>query len=640
MEPANGQGASCAAGLGHAVAEKAMARTERDRRLAKGARTNAVSPAAAVLPPKWVLYGLFPALLLTAVAFLAVRPVADPDVWFHMALGRYVIQEHTLPRMDIFSSTASGHEWISSGWAASVLLYKAFDLLGPEGTGLALIVVLLSGSAYLSVYFVAVRALGNRGTIILPLLAGILASSPRFTPRPDLWSQLLTAVVSLLLVTARGGLVKWNWQLLALPPVVALWANMHAGFLAGLILVAVYGAWFLWHGRDAFAVISGARCPCSFNLAALALCFGVWMLNPYGYRVLALACKIKAIEGVRFAIYEWMPLVTRPEFNLPWPVYMGFLILLGLSVLTLAGAGRTAPLWQPAAVVFLFAFAVVQRRQIGLAGAAVPALIAPHMQWMDLWFARRRPLLPALAAASMILVCTAQYSGALQAGKGFPKVGRDCRSLPCVVTDFLAQNPPPANMANTYGAGGYLLFFLGPQTKVFIDGRLDVYPAQIWRDYLAVDESAMSVDTFRERYGINTFCVYSGDAFGEPRHIANRLSSHPDWRLVYFDDDYSVFVHASQKDYCRVHAYEFASPFVPDRFVEALRKPENRGQARDEVQRAIETSAHSANALALGAIGAALLGDDASAQQFADEALTRNPGNELIGKYLGEPKQR
>lgn len=613
--------------------------------------SGSASDPAISSPAKWIIpYFLIPALLVAAVAFCTIKPIADPDCWFHMAFGRYVLQHHQIPKTDVFSYTAVGREWISSGWLSSVFLEFLFEKCDSTGSGAGpiLMVFFAVATAVLLIYFVAVRSFRSAGGIALVLLAALLASYMRYLPRPDVWSVFFTAAVTLILVYADGGFPQTGETLeksvasphgaksppilWALPLVMVLWGNMHAGFLAGVVVICIFGAWQLF-----LAVQRGRRerllwlVPCALGAVA-------WLLNPYGWRILALAQKIKAIPGYRELIFEWMPLVRfKAGFFLPWPTYVGFALVLGTAGWLMGRERRTVQPWRVAALVFFTLFALWQRRQSGLFAFAAPVLILPEIAAAERTFslAARPARLAVNCSVFAGIICVMQFTGKLESGEGWPVIGRNGRMLPCIATDWYKENRPPGNMYNNYGIGGYLLYFLSPETKVFIDGRLDIYDPRTWADYQAIDEHRMSIENAISKYGLTNFFIYSRDAEDDAEHIAHRLARDPDFRLVFFDDDHAIFARATGESagYAAAHEFKYVSPFTPDKMLDALKNPALRDAVRTEIQRAREISLGSANANVLAAIASNAMGDVGGAQRFLDDALVRDPQN-FLAKHV------
>jgi hypothetical protein len=580
---------------------------------------------------------LYPGVIVVALVFLIIRPIADFDCWFHMALGRYVMEHHAIPYTDVFSFTAGGREWISSGWLPSVMLHLLFQAWGPAGP--VLMVLGVVGAAYLGIYYWSHRRYSTGGVMCLLLVASLLASYMRFNPRPDVWTLLMSALLSMILVSADERLEadasRMPRALWSLPILFLAWANLHAGFMAGYGIVAIFCAAQLLRWRQ-----SGGRArlmllvPCVVSLVT-------WVANPYGFRLPALAQKIKSIPGVRDLIFEWMPIVYLPGYNLPWPTYLGIALFLGLAVWVVRTSPQRVPRWRLVCIAFFVLFGFYQRRQMGPAAFVLPIMLAPHMGGLDLRMASVRMLKPALALAGGIALCVMQYTETLAYGGGMPIFGFEARMLPCFATDFLLAHRPPQNMFNTYGFGGYLLYFLGPETKVFMDGRLDIYPASVWEDYLAAEEDRLSLDETVRRYGIQTFVIDIRDSYGEPRHLAPRLTERPDWKLIYFDDDVGIYVHESPEtaSYIAPLELKYVTPHNPQRLVAALGKPETRDPALHELRRVLELSGGSANAHALTALAAATLGDRQSAASEMAQALARDPKCYLARQLAGRAQR-
>jgi hypothetical protein len=234
----------------------------------------------------------------------------------------------------------------------------------------------------------------------------------------------------------------------------------------------------------------------------------------------------------------------------------------------------------------------------------------------------------------MLLIAALQVRGAISASSGWPKAGIDCADLPCVATDFLTENRPPDKLFNSYGFGGYLLYHLGPQTKVFIDGRLDVYDPQVYLDMLAVEEDRLSIDELEKRYDVRTWVVQITDAIGDPKHLASRLAARADHALVHFDDQCAVFVKRAPDTlpYIQQHEFRFANPWKLNTLSDVLHSPATAQRVMDEMPRALDQSQGSSNASALASAAAAFAGDPQTAQQLLQNAAARNPRNPLVAQ--------
>ncbi|MGI8904878.1 MAG: hypothetical protein ACR2IE_00100 [Candidatus Sumerlaeaceae bacterium] len=565
---------------------------------------------------------IYPALLVFAIAVCSFRPVLDPDCWFHMALGRLLNETHRLTRVDVFSSTAAGNEWISSGWLPSLLLHVSYTRW--QFAGLAACVFVTMALTYLAVYYHGVVRLRNRGSLVIILLTSVLAANMRFTPRPEIFSLLFLALMLVCLLAIDAALESVPARVprvaFAVPLLIMAWANCHAGFVIGLLVLFIYCGTLGWRWRH---LRSKPMLHCA---ALLATGFLTWLINPYGWNAMKLAGKIQAMPGVQQHVMEWMPLFATTGPALPTASLVGLGLLVGLAVLILVLHGGRVQTWHAIAIALFVVLACWQRRHHGLSAIALPILLMPYMAALDRVLMRIPGLVQTLAASGAVAIALLQHSGALQVGRGLFHLAPDNDLLPSLAVRWINAHRPPENLYNAYGAGGYLLYNSGPQTKVFIDGRLDVYDPATWRDSLGFESGDIAISDFAKRYSIQSALVYIRGMGTNPAHIARRLDSEPGWQLVYFDDSYALYVRetAETSRYLRENAFRFVNPFDLGR----ITSPEAvvaAGTVRAEIQRALKTSDNSVKAMLVAAYEARHRGDEATAQKYIEAARVKNP---------------
>ena len=176
--------------------------------------------------------------LVVAALLLAVVPcldvLGDPDLWWHLRAGRWMLDHLAVPGGELFTYTAQGAPWTPHEWLAEVV----FAGLAAAG-GLLLVAVVMAAVAWSGLWACALRA-RDRGAgglaIAGALLLGARAAEPVLGTRPQVATFALTAWTLLVAERhlARGGRVRW-----LLPPLLALWANLHAGFLGGIAVLGV-----------------------------------------------------------------------------------------------------------------------------------------------------------------------------------------------------------------------------------------------------------------------------------------------------------------------------------------------------------------------------------------------------------------
>ena len=91
-------------------------------------------------------------------------------------------------------------------------------------------------------------------------------------------------------------------------------------------------------------------------------------------------------------------------------------------------------------------------------------------------------------------------------------------------------------MFNDYNWGGYLIWRLFPERKVFIDGRADVYGDEFIFEYLRTYHAEPAWRDRLEHHGIRTVLT-------EPHsQLANLLREEKGWRNVFEDPRAAIFV--------------------------------------------------------------------------------------------------
>jgi hypothetical protein len=409
----------------------------------------------------WLL--LAPLLLLILAWPLAQR--TDPDYWWHERTGQLIWEARALPNADPYSYTARGRPWVMHEWLSEVGLYLAESragywanavLFGLVGAGTALLVYRTCrawGVGELPAAFLTVWAFA--------LMAG------SYNVRPQAFTAFFVALEVYLLTRYKAGARRALW---ALPPVFALWVNLHGGYAIGLAFLglAVCGeAVAAWLGRPA--------APVRPLLLALGLAALATLLNPYGVGALLypLGYAGTGNASMRF-IQEWQ----SPDFH-----QAGFATLaLALAALMAVGVGRR-PLGVSEALWALLTglMSLLSVRHIQLFGIVALPLLGARLQeeapalrrTLSAW--RRPGVLGVLWL--VVLAVPAALLASPQAGEVTLQFGRhpSARGYPAGAAEYLLRQRPAGQMLNLYGWGGYLIYTLYPDYPVFIDGRADVY---------------------------------------------------------------------------------------------------------------------------------------------------------------------
>lgn len=232
---------------------------------------------------RWILPTLGGLLVLLAYAFtLFLRKgslfAGDGDPGRHIRVGGYILEHRAIPRTDVFSHTMQGQEFVPFEWLSEVLTAAVHAAAGLAGVA-ALTGLLFAAGVGLT--YVAIRRAGVPAPVAFGFgFVGFLLQAIHLHPRPHMFTTALVALFSLILLEVRRGAPR-KW-LLALPPLMVAWVNLHGGFLVGFILIGVFAGDALARAtrhRESEALRELAR----WLLGTLAACIAASLLNPAGW---------------------------------------------------------------------------------------------------------------------------------------------------------------------------------------------------------------------------------------------------------------------------------------------------------------------------------------------------------------------
>ncbi len=469
------------------------------------------APASSRASWAWLACVLLAALLLSAFR------VADADTFWHLKTGQVILETGRLVRTNLFSAVHRDVPWHNMEWLFEVVLAAAYEAGGWAGVA-ALKIALVAATAAL-LFAALVTAAGAPWLAAVIGVLVLVLSRYRFTERPHLFSFLFFAFVIWALErdSRRGGRVLWS-----LPPLFALWSNMHPELVLslGYLAARLVGEWI-----DAHREGGVARGALRRHLLLLLLCALATLANPAAYRVIASPLNLlQPAVGPQILEFERTTLARHPLF---W--------LLAAAAALLIAARRGSRRWSDLLpLVFLGAVgAGYARATTAFAMAAAPLLHRGLAEWAGDPSPRVRRLLQAGAAAAVIglVLGSLRLDQRLDYRRG---IGPIPEMVPEAAASFILANDLPPVLYNHYNEGGYLIFRLYPRLGVFQDGRGAV-PREFYQT-LARQHSAGFTPLF-EQFGVHTALVRVNEL--------GRLFPASVWGLVYWDDVYAVLLRRS-----------------------------------------------------------------------------------------------
>src|SRR5437868_10730700 len=316
---------------------------------------------------------------------MALKPVVDNDVFWHLATGRYMWATGRIPHADPFSWTVRGRAWIAHEWLTELWL----DPLYSHGGYAALMLVFAAIiTAAFAVAYATARLLGaSRPLGVGVTVLAAVASSHTWGVRPQMISMLLMALTAWLLTraglpalptaqddghAAAAGRRRALW---ALPALMVVWVNLHGGFIFGLALIGIFTlghsaeAW--WARRARHADARGRQWARSWRL--LALCVAACLLNPNGLKGLIYPFSYLGNNASTRYIAEWV----SPDFHqMQYQFFEALLLALIASVALSPRRPRVTEVLLMLAFTYLGLDSV---RNINLFAVIVAPLIAVYL---------------------------------------------------------------------------------------------------------------------------------------------------------------------------------------------------------------------------------------------------------------------
>jgi hypothetical protein len=482
------------------------------------------------LPELWA----FLAIALPVVAAL-VASMSTVDLAYAVRAGRQMLDTRTLMTTDSFTFTVAGQPWFDQQWLAQVLLGGAYAI-----GGWALLAALRA--ALVGVLFGLV--LGTCRLAGAPLrpaagltLASFVVSAVGLALRPQLVAMVLFAL-TLWLLAMRRGHPRWVW---ALPVIVALWANLHGSFFLGPLAVG-----FAWLEDRR------SRRPGADRLLIVALVSATaTLLNPWGIGVWSYAVSLSVSPTIRSLLVEWQ--ATSPLAFVGSAFYLSLAAVVGAILLVARRSGWRSMPW-PALLWLAVLAAIGMYAQRGVVWWAIgtPSVVAgllfdaPAPTLTPTWNGTSAPVAPhgselrSPANLAVALVICAIGVLALPWWRAEPPnagVTPLLTDAPEGVTHALLTRAKPGDRLFAPQQLGSWFEFAAPSAPVFVDSRVELFPASIWDDYLAAAAGGANGRSILDRWHV-TLVATTPDAL---QPLTATLRSDASWSVLYDAADGTVF---------------------------------------------------------------------------------------------------
>ncbi|MGZ6251721.1 MAG: hypothetical protein ACXWM1_01485 [Candidatus Binataceae bacterium] len=498
--------------------------------------TTASAEGPAALPQRMrnSLLRYSPAVVLLAILVADSSRHTDPDLWGHIRFGQAFIADRHLIDRDPYSYSAANHLWRDHEWLAEVVMAAVYNAAGVVGLKLWKFIF-----TALTVLFIAdsEASTGAPPSVQLPVL---LVASVGLILQTQFRPQMFTLVClsALIALLARDNYRRGPTIWLAVP-LMALWANPHGGFVAGIVTLALYS------GVAALCDLAageGLRRAIRLALVTLAA-IAATLVNPYGIGMWKAVLYALSNPYTRGIVNDWQPLAHA--LALQWHqglfgalIYVAAIGLIAALALAFVASPRAGDLPLVAIAAFMSIAAFQSVRNMALAVIAVSGPLARHLAVLS---ERRRRGAPAPDSRSVNqwLILAACVVLIVQGGLFSSRLAQD-EPYPAGAVSFMRAHGLHGNLLCDFGWGEYLIWHTFPSDRVFIDGRNDtVYPPEVVHDYLLFRFNLPGGAQVLDNYPHDFVLIPS---IATARHL---MEQRHDWKLLYRDRDALLYARAS-----------------------------------------------------------------------------------------------
>lgn len=445
----------------------------------------------------------------------------DGDLARHLVLGKHILRAG--PRFqDVFSFTRAGDPFLAYEWLSQVTLH----LVNAAG-GLPFVAVFSGMILATTLAMVVVYVRRKGGDPWLAFMTGALAAvltGPHWIARPHLFTLLALPCLLLLLDRER-------FRLPGIAALFAVWANLHPGFLYGLVILFVIMVGRVLEGR-----LSGSLSPRDVvrSLSVVLVAIGASMMNPFGWNLHAHIIHHARDMQLSALVDEFQPLDLFSGY--------GILILGLVSVVALGLSVQRKRVPLDALGVFLLGFfaALAARRHgplLGVAGLPMMArALTPAVSELPEWFAgkmrrvfresdgrSKSASLGVLAVLGLVVVLRGHIGGLVLIPNRF-----SADDFPVEAVDQARSAGLTGNLLSEYTWGGYVLYSW-PEQRIFVDSMADFFGPELIYDYLMMRDAGPEWRRYLLAWDIS-LVLLSPEA-----PLSHELLAEPGWELWHTD---------------------------------------------------------------------------------------------------------
>lgn len=444
---------------------------------------------------------------------VGIARLSDNSFFWHLQTGGRIL-DHGFPHADPYSFVAKGTPWVVQSWLAEVTYGGLDRLAGPFA--IRVFCGLVGVAITVLAFRLALRLAHDRMRAALVTVAALAALYTLWSERPLLIGVLFFVLLLWVVEVPDGPLARR--ELLALPIIFWLWANVHGSFALGFAYLGLHvlGRWLEghrpWEGRERRLVLGG--------LIAFVACF----LNPYGVSLVTFPVDLMRRGDALKDVVEWM----SPDFHSVRG--LAFALWVVVFVVVLARARHRVTIRDLVVTLPFLVLGFWALRNIALAPLVGLPVVARAVA-VD-----RRPDDSRIQLGWVFVAVL----GILAVGMGMRAAGQPDYALdsyPVQAMNAVERQGLLGSRVLTDDAdAGYVILRYGTTQPVFMDDRFDMYPLPVIRDFTTLSSGTAGWDDVLRKYDVEVV------VWGRDRALTQLLQQSDQWRVTHRDAKNLVFV--------------------------------------------------------------------------------------------------
>ena len=462
--------------------------------------------------------------LLGILLFHGITSINN-DIGRHLKLGEIIWKTTSIPDTNFFSYTVPEFPFMNHHWLSEVIMYGMYVAGGFKLLIIAKIVLAIG--AFYAVWNAVKQKSFFFGTF--GFITGISIFIERSEMRPEIFSYLFLGLFLFILFRAKyDHNLKWLW---ILPALQLLWVNTHIFFFLGPLLYVLFLIDRFLNKKFTLSLVWPGSTMLVINMLNPQLLQGVLepfrILREYGYQIIENQSILTLFKVSAVSVSAWVFLVAVVGsavlimFNIrAWRSYAFEFVLAALFAYAGFRMIRNIP---------LFGLAIIPLWSVWGKNIRIPQRVAN--------------VVPACVIAFAVFIAGSHIAGAFYPAINSPKLfGFTTANGAERAVAFIKERNLKGPIFNNFDIGGYVIWKLFPDERVFVDNRPEAYPVEFFEKIYKPMQSNPSVwKEVSDYYKFQMIFFTHGDITPWAQAFLERISKDPEWNMAYLNEDVVVF---------------------------------------------------------------------------------------------------